>query len=141
MTAFAETTEAELYYACEAGAPDSTKETLGIATTRIGGGVVLSMREDTTGFWSKALGLGVTEPVTADLMREVVAFYQAAGTPRTQRPVRAHRRPDRGGARGGVRVGDRRDWSAATGDGQPVAGEPRAGGLASLVRAAELALD
>lgn len=81
LTALAETTEAELYYACEAGAPTGTKARLGIATARIGGGVVLSMREDSSNFWSKALGFGVTEPVTAGLMHEVFEFYQALGTP------------------------------------------------------------
>lgn len=81
LTAWAETAEAELYYACEAGAPTRTKSALGIAGARMGGGVVLSMREDPINFWSKALGFGVTEPVTAGLMNGIVAFYQALGTP------------------------------------------------------------
>ena len=81
LTALAEATEAELYYACEMGAPTWTKQELGITGARIGGGVALSMREDTTRFWSKALGFGLTEPVTADIMSQVVAFYQAMRTP------------------------------------------------------------
>ncbi|WP_194911180.1 GNAT family N-acetyltransferase [Catenulispora rubra] len=80
-TAYAETVEAEMYYVCESGAPAPTKKQLGITTARIGGGVALSMKEDTTGFWSKALGFGATEPVTADLLREVLAFFRDAGTP------------------------------------------------------------
>lgn len=76
-----ETTEAELYYACEAGASAETREKLGIATARIGCGVALSMREDTTKFWSKALGFGATEPITAGLLDEVFAFYEAVRTP------------------------------------------------------------
>jgi GNAT superfamily N-acetyltransferase len=81
MTGLAEATEAELYFACETGAPAATKKELGIATARIGGGVALSMREDRTSFWSKALGLGVTEPVTARLVDEVLSFFRAEGTP------------------------------------------------------------
>jgi GNAT superfamily N-acetyltransferase len=52
-----------------------------MSATRIGGGVVLSMRDDITRFWSKALGFGVTAPVTARLVEEVCDFYRAARTP------------------------------------------------------------
>ena len=45
-------------------APPAVKKQLGIATTRIGGGVALSVRNDATGYWSKALGFGFDEPVT-----------------------------------------------------------------------------
>lgn len=81
LTYMLESAEAELYYACEIGAPPDTVAKLGISTARMGGGVVLSMREDPTGFWSKTLGLGVTEPVTATLMDEIFAFYRAQGAP------------------------------------------------------------
>ncbi|SCF16277.1 hypothetical protein GA0070612_4344 [Micromonospora chokoriensis] len=37
----------------------------------MGGGVVLSMRHDPTGYWSTALGFGVDEPVTAELIAQV----------------------------------------------------------------------
>ncbi|WP_256069843.1 MULTISPECIES: GNAT family N-acetyltransferase [unclassified Streptomyces] len=47
----------------------------------MGGGVAVSMRRDPTGFWSKALGMGFDEPVTADLIEEVCAFYRAQETP------------------------------------------------------------
>jgi hypothetical protein len=60
----------------EASSP-STKSALGIATTRMGGGVVLSVREDVTGYWSKALGFGFSEPVTGALIDRVVDFYRA----------------------------------------------------------------
>lgn len=84
MTGLAEATEAELYFACETGAPASAKKELGIATARIGGGVALSMREDRTNFWSKAQGFGVSEPVTAKLVDEVLSFFRAEGTPSAQ---------------------------------------------------------
>jgi GNAT superfamily N-acetyltransferase len=81
LTALAETAEAELYYECLMRTPAGTKDALGFGGARISSGVVLSMREDTTNFWSKALGFGADEPVTAELMNEIVAFYQAEGTP------------------------------------------------------------
>jgi len=77
----AELAEAEFMYATETSAPTDTKSALGIATTRLGGGVVLSMRHDPTGgYWNKALGFGVTEPVTLELVREVLDFYRANGS-------------------------------------------------------------
>ncbi|MDT5066556.1 MAG: hypothetical protein QOK02_2711 [Mycobacterium sp.] len=74
----AEAVEAEFMYQYESMASASTKARLGISTARIGGGVVLSMRHDVTGYWSKALGFGFTEPVTSSLIDEVVSFYRAA---------------------------------------------------------------
>ena len=38
------------------------------------------MRDDPTEFWSQVLGLGVSRPITARLMAEIVAFYEAEGT-------------------------------------------------------------
>ena len=81
LTEMLESAEAELYYACEICAPPDTAAKVGISTARMGGGVVLSMRADPTKFWSKTLGLGITEPVTAGLMNEIFAFYRAEGTP------------------------------------------------------------
>jgi GNAT superfamily N-acetyltransferase len=76
----AESTEAEFMYRYESLAPPSVASVLGIATTRIGGGVVLSMHNDRTGYWSKALGFGLTEPVTGGLLDRVVAFYREQGS-------------------------------------------------------------
>jgi hypothetical protein len=75
--ALAEGVEAEFMYQYESMATPPTKAKLGITTARIGGGVVLSMRNDLTGYWSKALGFGFTEPVTHRLIDEVVSFYRA----------------------------------------------------------------
>jgi hypothetical protein len=76
-TALAEGVEAEFMYQYVSMAPPAIKSALGIATARIGGGVVLSVRDDPTGFWSKALGFGFDEPVTPDLMGRVIEFYRA----------------------------------------------------------------
>ncbi|MFD8816280.1 GNAT family N-acetyltransferase [Streptomyces sp. NPDC059627] len=79
--AVAEQSEAEALFRFQTGAPDSVRTALGMSAARIGGGVVLSMTDDVTRFWSKALGFGVSTPVTADVIREVCDFYRAAGTP------------------------------------------------------------
>jgi len=76
-----ETAEAEFMYQYESAASPATKRALGIATARIGGGVCLSVRNDVTGYWSKALGFGVTKPVTDELVAELVAFYLAEKAP------------------------------------------------------------
>ncbi|MFF3398765.1 GNAT family N-acetyltransferase [Streptomyces sp. NPDC002659] len=77
----AEQSEAEALFRFETEASETVRTALGMSAARIGGGVVLSMREDTTHFWSKALGFGVTTPVTAELISEVCDFYRAERTP------------------------------------------------------------
>jgi hypothetical protein len=79
--AFAESAEAEFMYQYESMAPNAVKAQLGISTTRIGGGVVLSMRNDVTGYWRKAVSFGVIEPVTSALIDEVLEFYRAESSP------------------------------------------------------------
>ncbi|MGA5303518.1 GNAT family N-acetyltransferase [Nucisporomicrobium flavum] len=81
LTVLAERVEAEFMDAYVSGAPASARFRLAIRTARIGGGVVLSMRDDPTGYWSKALGFGITEPVTADLVDEILGFYRAHDDP------------------------------------------------------------
>jgi hypothetical protein len=77
----AEAAEAEFMYQYETLAPPPTQAALGIAAARIGGGVALSMRHDVTGYWSKALGFGFTEPITDRLVDEVIDFYRAEQSP------------------------------------------------------------
>lgn len=79
--ALAETAEAEFMYAFETGAPPSARSALDMTAVRLGGGVVLAMGADPTGgYWNKALGFGVTEPVTDDLVRSVLDVYRATGS-------------------------------------------------------------
>ncbi|MEU7676636.1 hypothetical protein AB0C42_17710 [Micromonospora taraxaci] len=79
--ALAELAEAEFMFRYESGASADVRGALGIRTARMGGGVVLSMRHDPTGYWSKALGFGVDEPVTGELIAQVCDVYRAEGTP------------------------------------------------------------
>jgi GNAT superfamily N-acetyltransferase len=77
ISRMAEAAEAEFMYQYETLALPLTRDALGIAATRLAGGVVLSMSNDVTGYWSKALGFGFTEPITGDLIGDVIEFYCA----------------------------------------------------------------
>ena len=93
--ALAETAEAEFMHAFEAGAPPEAQEALGMVQHRVGGGVVLAMAHDPTGgYWSKALGFGVTEPVTADLVAQVVDIYRSNGDAVGVLQIAPHALPD-----------------------------------------------
>jgi hypothetical protein len=78
--ALAEGAEAEFMYQYVSMAPPSVRSKLAVDTTRIGGGVVLSLRNDVTGYWSKALGFGFDEPVTHDLIASVVEYHRTRTT-------------------------------------------------------------
>ncbi|MEW1569389.1 GNAT family N-acetyltransferase [Streptomyces sp. NPDC093509] len=71
-----EQAEAEEMYEFEDGVPEVLREKWGVGATRLGGGVVLAMRDDSSDYWSKALGFGFSEPVTLPLMEQVSAFYR-----------------------------------------------------------------
>ncbi|MEU5906651.1 GNAT family N-acetyltransferase [Micromonospora sp. NPDC047467] len=81
VRALAELAEAEFMFRYESGASPEVRDALGLAAVRMGGGVVLSMRHDPTGYWSKALGFGVDAPVDADLIGRVCDFYRTQGNP------------------------------------------------------------
>ncbi|GAB2590154.1 GNAT family N-acetyltransferase [Kribbella endophytica] len=71
-----EAAEAEAVWGYESSASPAVAESLGLASRRIGGGVVLAMPDDVTNYWSKALGFGFGSPVTLDLVEEIIAFYR-----------------------------------------------------------------
>ena len=79
--ALAEQSEAEALYDFETDAPEHIRAVLGMEALRAGGGVVLSMRNDPSRFWSKVLGLGFEEPITVELIKEVCDFYRSQETP------------------------------------------------------------
>jgi GNAT superfamily N-acetyltransferase len=82
-SAEAERSEAEALYDFETGAPARVRAALGMEALRVGGGVALSMRADPTQFWSKGLGFGFDEPITAELMAQVCGFYRSQRSPMT----------------------------------------------------------
>lgn len=76
----AEITEAEFSLDLFAEASDSLSEQLGMDYLRIGGGIASLMSNDPTGFyWSRVLGLGWKEPITDDLVAEILNWYRAHG--------------------------------------------------------------
>ena len=71
--------EAAYMYAAFDGTTSEVKSALGMSSTRIGGGAVTVMADDPTGgFWSRAVGFGITEPVTDAIVDEVLAFAREA---------------------------------------------------------------
>jgi GNAT superfamily N-acetyltransferase len=93
LARLAEQGEAEALVRFEAQAPHSMATTMGIAHIRIGGGVALSVREDPSRFWSKALGFGFDEPITAALIARVCAFYRAQRSPSATIQIAPERLP------------------------------------------------
>ncbi|MEO3747323.1 GNAT family N-acetyltransferase [Plantactinospora sp. B5E13] len=82
LAALAESAEAECNYRMVALAPERTRQALGISTTRIGGAFTWVTRNDPmAGYWNKTLGLGVTEPVTRDVLDKVIEFHRDQGSP------------------------------------------------------------
>lgn len=76
----AELGEAEYMYRFFEAADDASREALGLAQSRIGGGVVTVMAHDPTGgFWNRTIGLGITEPLTAAVLDEVLGFVRGHG--------------------------------------------------------------
>ena len=75
----AELGEAAYMEAAFAGTTAEMKSALRMSTARIGGGVVTVMADDPTGgFWSRVIGLGITEPVTASVVDEIISFAHAS---------------------------------------------------------------
>jgi hypothetical protein len=82
LSEIAELAEAENLFRIQDEAPEAVKAALGMASARIGGGVVLAMRNDPIdGCWNKALGLGFTEPITHGVIDEVCDFLRERGSP------------------------------------------------------------
>lgn len=79
--ALLEQSEAAAFADLEAAAPAAVRTALGMRQARVGGGVALAVPGDPSGFWSRTLGLGFTEPVTAGLLERVAEFYRGCGLP------------------------------------------------------------
>jgi GNAT superfamily N-acetyltransferase len=78
IVALAEATEGDLMLGLPR-ADAQVRERMGLAGRRIGGGIALAASKDPSGFWSKAQGFGFGQPLTADVVAEVVDFYHSEG--------------------------------------------------------------
>jgi GNAT superfamily N-acetyltransferase len=72
--------EADFMHRYQSEAPAATRAELGISSARFGAGVALVMRDDPSTYWNKALGFD--EPVTGDLIGDVIEFYRSERAPR-----------------------------------------------------------
>jgi GNAT superfamily N-acetyltransferase len=81
LYALAEWSEAEAMFRLLSETPPQLKHDLGIATARIGGGVVLSMGHGAGRYANRALGLGIAEPVSRRLIDEACGFHLGQGSP------------------------------------------------------------
>lgn len=75
-----ERVEAESLFQLENGAPESVRSGLGITAAHVAGGVLVAMRHDPVPLWSRAIGFGFDEPVTAGLLAELVDFHREHGS-------------------------------------------------------------
>jgi GNAT superfamily N-acetyltransferase len=72
--------EAEFMFQLFSRADDRSRSELGMAQRRLGAGEVTVMAKDPTGgFWSRVIGLGVDEPVTAQAVDEAIDFARTHG--------------------------------------------------------------
>lgn len=62
-------------------ASDDVRAALGMAHARIGSGLVCVMEHDPTGFWSRAVGFGVDEPVTPQVLEDMIGFAREHHAP------------------------------------------------------------
>jgi GNAT superfamily N-acetyltransferase len=80
LSQLAEMTEGEFTVDLFNEAAASLSSRLGMEVLRIGGGVATFMANDPTGFyWSRVLGLGWDEPITDELLTEVLDWYRQRG--------------------------------------------------------------
>jgi hypothetical protein len=78
-TADLERFEAETLADWEDAATAEAKAALGMRELRVGGGVVLAVPGDPSGFWTRVLGLGFSEPITTPLIERITRFYREQG--------------------------------------------------------------
>ncbi|WP_127504719.1 GNAT family N-acetyltransferase [Actinoplanes solisilvae] len=61
---------------------EPSKAALGAAVAEVGGGFILTMRNDPhDGNWNMACGLGITEPVTEQVVAEVIDVFREGQSP------------------------------------------------------------
>ena len=91
----AEQAEAEFMYRFNHDASAEARSALGMDAVRIGGGVLTLMTHDPTGgYWNKAVGLGLTEPLSAGIVDEILRLVTAQRVPALAFQVAPHARPE-----------------------------------------------
>ncbi|MFC4783000.1 GNAT family N-acetyltransferase [Nocardioides sp. MAHUQ-72] len=91
----AEQAEAEFMYRFNHDASPEARRALGMDAVRIGGGVLTLMTHDPTGgYWNKAVGLGLTEPLTAGVVDEVLGLATERAAPSLAVQVAPHAQPE-----------------------------------------------
>lgn len=78
----ADRVEAEAFFDFVSAADDVTRAALGVATTRVDGAAVIVIRNDSTGFWTRALGLGYEQPITAATIDRIAGYFALQGRDR-----------------------------------------------------------
>jgi GNAT superfamily N-acetyltransferase len=90
----AEQAEAEFMYRFNHDASPASRRALGMDAFRIGGGVLTLMAKDPTGgYWNKAIGLGLTEPLAEAIVGEVCRLVATHGVTAMAFQVSPHARP------------------------------------------------
>ena len=77
--AAAEMAEAHALRAALSAAPRAAADRIGLAVTEVGGALVVVAPGAAVGFWTRVLGLGVHEPITATLIGEVLEVVARHG--------------------------------------------------------------
>src|SRR3954471_13956385 len=71
------------------------RRALGLAAEDVGGGCVLVMAEDPTGgFWNRTIGMGVTEPLSPEVVAAIHAVVRRHGGQGTVFQVAPEAEPD-----------------------------------------------
>ena len=74
-----ETAEARAWIDCYAAAPEEFAGEVGLGTREVGGATVLTWAATGRRYFSRAIGLGVTEPATEQAIDEILRGYEDAG--------------------------------------------------------------
>ncbi|MEV4604038.1 GNAT family N-acetyltransferase [Amycolatopsis sp. NPDC049253] len=77
--ALSDRAEAEAYFDFVQGADERTRQILDLETAHVAGAAVLSARNDSSGFWSRAQGLGHDSPLTSERLDEVCGYFRGRG--------------------------------------------------------------
>jgi hypothetical protein len=79
--AAAEGSECAAYFDCVTAPDPERRRRAGAEWLLVGGGAAFSVRDDSSRFWTKALGFGFAEPVTGDLIGRLTDFYRDQRAP------------------------------------------------------------